>query len=151
MRKLLTSLGLLAGVAGAGLVLNRSLGSTDEAPTANPLPACPDGVPNCYRASRAYGFPTDVVVQAADRAVRNHKSLLTGTPSQIRRNGLGLDVVYSIGPLKDDVKLVIEGDSLGSTVHIRSSSRVGRGDFGVNRRRAQALLNAIGAEAARSR
>lgn len=40
---------------------------------------------------------------------------------------------------KDDVELEAEGD----VVHVRSASRVGRGDLGVNRKRVEALRRAV--------
>ena len=41
---------------------------------------------------------------------------------------------------KDDVEFEVEGD----VVHVRSASRVGHGDLGVNRKRVEAVRKAIG-------
>ena len=147
MFKLLSRLGILAGLTGAGIAISRAIGSTDEATSANPLPPCPDDMLNCFRASRPFGASTEVIGRAIDRAVRGHAHVLTGRPVEIRRDGLRLDAVFQIGPLKDDVTLVAEGDSLGSVVHLRSASRVGRSDMGLNRLRAKVLFDAIAAEA----
>lgn len=42
---------------------------------------------------------------------------------------------------KDDLELEAEGD----VVHVRSASRVGYGDLGVNRKRVESLRTAVGA------
>ena len=41
---------------------------------------------------------------------------------------------------RDDVEFEVDGD----TVHVRSASRLGYGDFGVNRKRVEALRTALG-------
>ncbi len=44
---------------------------------------------------------------------------------------------------KDDVELELDPDA--GVVHVRSASRVGYGDMGVNRRRVEALRSELGA------
>lgn len=42
---------------------------------------------------------------------------------------------------KDDVNIAVEAQEHGSVLHVRSASRVGGTDFGVNRRRVRRLLS----------
>ena len=44
----------------------------------------------------------------------------------------------------DDIRLRLEATERGSRLHARSQSRVGKGDFGQNRRNLVALFNALG-------
>ena len=144
MKKLLTTLTALLGLGAVGFVASRALGSRPNGATAdNPLPACPD-VPNCYRTSRAYGLPAADAYQAAVEAIRNHQGLITGKVDHLKKDGLRLDAVFSTGPFQDDLSLVVTGDALGSVVHMRSAARIGASDLGVNRARAEAILDAIG-------
>ncbi len=46
-----------------------------------------------------------------------------------------IDAVFTVFLFKDDVALAIEPHEEGAALHIRSASRVGYRDFGVNRRR----------------
>jgi uncharacterized protein (DUF1499 family) len=41
---------------------------------------------------------------------------------------------------KDDVQIAVDSMESGSRLHVRSASRVGQSDLGVNRRRVQRLL-----------
>lgn len=58
-------------------------------------------------------------------------------------NSLQIDAVFRI-PLfgfKDDVKIILEPDNVGDSIlHIYSSSRLGKSDLGVNRRRIQQIV-----------
>ena len=49
-------------------------------------------------------------------------------------------VTTALARFKDDLEFEIEGD----VVHVRSASRVGYGDLGVNRRRVEAVRAALG-------
>jgi uncharacterized protein (DUF1499 family) len=44
---------------------------------------------------------------------------------------------------KDDVDVAVESDTAGSVLHLRSASRIGHSDLGVNRRRVQRILDAV--------
>lgn len=145
MKKLLTTLTAILGLGAVGVLATRALGSRpDGASPDHPLPACPD-VPNCYRTSRSYGLPAHEAYQAAVQAINNHQGLITGRVDHLRKDGLRLDAVFRTGPFQDDLSLVVTGDSLGSVVHLRSAARLGRSDIGINRVRAEAILDAISA------
>src|SRR5690606_13713279 len=146
LRKLLVGLGALAGVAAAGAAVGRRISSHEQGtPASNPLPPCPDGARNCYRATRSFGLPAADVYAALERAARSNPGFLTGRLVSLRKDGLSFDAVYAVGPFKDDLRVVVHGDELGSVAHVRSTTR-GRGwwDLGVNRRRAEALFDAAG-------
>ncbi len=144
MKKLLTGLTALLGLGAVGFVASRAMGSRPNgAAPDNPLPPCPD-VPNCFRTSRSYGRPAAEVYEAAAEAVRAHHGLITGRAAHVKKDGLRLDAVFSTGPFRDDLSLVVTGDALGSVLHLRSAARVGNGDLGINRARAESLLDAIG-------
>ena len=144
MRKLLLGLGALGGLAAAGTAARRIAGRPDTAPSTNPLPSCPEGVPNCYRATRHFGLPSADVYQAAERAARHAPGALTGSLVGIKRDGLSFRARYAVGPLfKDELRVVVEGDELGSTLHVRSASDTPGWDAGVNRRRVEGLFDAM--------
>lgn len=52
-------------------------------------------------------------------------------------------VVVPVLIFKDDLTVTLHGNSKETTVNVRSASRVGRGDFGENRRHILQLLHAL--------
>ena len=143
MRKLLIGLGALVGLTAAGVGVGRRLSSQETGtPASNPLPPCPDGSRNCFRATRAFGLPASDVFAAVERAARRNPGRLTGRLVTLRRDGLSFHAVYRVGPFNDDLHLVVQGDELGSVAHVRSASRVPGWDLGVHHRRVKALFDA---------
>lgn len=108
----------------------------------NPLSPCPD-TPNCERTARAFDVPADTLYRAAERAL---ESL---SPASLRRPGSPSDsrlaAVYRVALIfKDDVDVVVRArDDGGSVLYVRSASRVGYDDLGVNRRRVERLWEAM--------
>jgi len=111
-------------------------------PDRNPLPECPDS-PNCVRLSLKYDsdpqelfdiLPEVLEQMHAENFQQNSQSLQTDAVFRIRLFGF-----------RDDFSIrVTESDEIGSSVvHITSRSRVGRGDLGVNRRRAKTFFNLL--------
>lgn len=107
----------------------------------NPLPACP-ATTSCVRTSRRVGAPPDVVFDAALAVLEDDLSAshLHADAAQGR-----LGAVVSVFLFKDDVAVAVEPDGDGAHLHIRSASRVGRYDFGVNRRRVDHFFEALSA------
>jgi len=105
----------------------------------NPLPPCPD-TPNCERTSRAYATPPDTLYRAARQALDAlGPAALRLTPDSLRASA-----VYRVAfVFKDDVDVAVTAEGDGSTLHVRSASRVGYSDLGVNRRRVGRLLGAV--------
>jgi uncharacterized protein (DUF1499 family) len=139
------------GLAGLGIiafgVVTSMMGSRPEGvAAASPLEPCPDS-PNCYSTSvQLPGHPRRIAI-AAKNAVRGHASWRTGGWSAKGH----FDGVYRVEStfrvgfvFFDDV--VIEVTPVSATaglLHIRSASRIGRSDLGVNRARVRELLDKI--------
>lgn len=118
---------------------SRSDDFESEPGTENPLPPCPDS-PNCVRITKALSLAIDdawsVVLQAVDEMDPYDINLV---PDEYRAETVFLVVFF-----RDDMVLELEERASGDTlVHIRSSSRVGYYDFGVNRKRVKRLLSLL--------
>lgn len=96
----------------------------------NPLPPCPT-TPNCVRESRVYPHPPDAFFAQAVRALDTLRPIASTIDFDARTIG----AVFRVFVFKDDVQLLIEPHEEGSTLHIRSASRMGYSDLGVNHRR----------------
>jgi len=113
--------------------------SQKQAATAtNPLPECPDS-PNCVRKSVQFSPETDQVVLAVKKALEEMKA------STIDVDGLSIRAVFTIPVFgwKDDLSINVSADSTGSgsILHLRSASREGYWDLGVNSRRVKKLIS----------
>lgn len=130
----------LLALAGVGVAVSRQVGSRPEVDGVDsPLPSC-GPYPNCARVSRAVPADAETVRRVAEAAVRTDRDLLTGHADALSLTEGGLRAVYRIGPFRDDLALeVTAGTSGQSVLHLRSASRVGRSDLGVNRRRVERL------------
>lgn len=53
------------------------------------------------------------------------------------------EVTVALTPFTDDVWVEVQPDGDGAVVDVRSKSRAGKGDFGVNARRIRAFLTAL--------
>lgn len=120
-----------------------SSGGPLPAAPGNPLPECPDS-PNCERITKGYAAPPDRLFARVQDALR----ALGPTRLRLQPDTLRASAVYRVALVfKDDVEVAVEPDPDGSRLHVRSASRVGHSDLGVNRRRVQRLLDAIEAAA----
>lgn len=108
----------------------------------NPLPPCPD-TPNCERTSRTYAVPPDTLYAAAQRALES----LGPTHLRLAPEAHRAEAVYRVALVfKDDVDVAVEPSPSaddGSILFIRSASRVGYSDLGVNRRRVERFFKAL--------
>ena len=141
MRRLFVRLAALAGLGAAGVAASRALGSEPEVEgVPNPLPPC-SGVPNCARLTRSFATDATTLRRTAEAAIRSDRGLITGRPDEISLTASGLRATYRTGPFADDLAMeTTDGADGHALLHLRSSSRVGRSDLGVNRRRLQRLL-----------
>lgn len=142
-RGLLIGLGV-AGVAAAGVLVSRAAGSRpDERGYPGPLPPC-GAAANCYRARVRLDAAPEAAQAAALAAVRAHADWFTGRAVRVTPTEDGLRAVFKAGPFRDDVTIAVEAaEDGGSRLHVRSASRVGESDLGVNRLRARRLLDEV--------
>lgn len=106
----------------------------------NPLPECPSS-PNCYRISLRYNIAPDTLLKASEKA------LVEMGAGDIHVNGQDQEIsaVFTIWlfRFRDDVALKVEQKSNQSLLHIRSASRKGYSDLGVNKHRVDQFVRRI--------
>jgi uncharacterized protein (DUF1499 family) len=107
----------------------------------NPLKPCP-GTPNCHIAEIDFNEGPELIFDKLVQALRK-----TGAESVSPEPGkLHVSAVYKI-PLfgyRDDVTAqVLSGETSETILFIRSASRVGHSDLGVNQRRVKRILNQL--------
>ncbi|MFB6247254.1 MAG: DUF1499 domain-containing protein [Salinibacter sp.] len=130
---------LVLGVLGMGC--STASGPLPTAAPSNPLPACPDS-PNCERVSTDYAVSADRLFARVQTALRD----LGPVQMQLDPDSMRAAAVYRVAwVFKDDVAVAVEPTANGSRLHVRSASRVGYSDLGVNRRRVRRLLAAVDA------
>ena len=129
-------IGVGVAVLAGGIALSRLSGSTPEAPTGGPLAAC-GADPNCARVHVAVAAPPDDVRAAARQALEDDGA------TDVEATDAGWTAAAPIWPFTDDVQIAVEADGAGSVLWIRSASRVGKSDLGVNTRRARRLVEAV--------
>lgn len=131
---------LLVGLFALGLIgTGCSSPSLPTAHSSNPLPECPDS-PNCERVSAAYDASPDTLFAATQRAL----DALGPSTLQARPDSMRAAAVYRVALVfKDDVDVAVDSTGTGSRLHVRSASRVGHSDLGVNARRVDRLLRAV--------
>jgi len=131
----------------AGLIMwGMSTASAAGAP--DTLPPCP-ATPNCVssQATDAKHFVAPVAYtgapgQAMQRMQAVLDALARSTPVVQSGSYLHYEVRSLIFRFVDDVECLLDAEH--GVIHIRSASRVGRGDFGVNRRRVERIRTAFG-------
>ena len=97
----------------------------------NPLPKCPS-TSYCVRDARFFKVPADALFSNARAALGRMRTHHVHADRRAYR----LHAVFTVGYFfKDDVHLSVIAHQDGSALYLRSASRVGRYDFGVNRRR----------------
>lgn len=108
----------------------------------NPLPPCPDS-PNCVRLSQKLSSDADKVFKYAKKVLQDIGAVKINTTEEKRH----LESVFKVFIYKDNFFVQVEkvGDS-DSILHLRSSSRVGYSDLGVNRRRVKKFLRKLDKE-----
>ena len=115
-----------------------SFSSTQMPDTQNPLPECPSS-PNCKRVSLILESDSSSVFSAFEEALNKMKA------ESINSTENRIDAVFKI-PLfgyKDDLTVVIEPNERLSQVYIRSASREGYWDIGVNGNRVNRLIRNV--------
>ncbi len=113
----------------------------DQVVDSHPFEPCPDSS-NCTYHSVKFNM------EAAELFETAQSSLNQLSPHKIESisQSLQIDAVFRIPVFgfKDDVKIFIKpNESGGSVLHIKSASRIGESDLGVNRRRIKRILSLI--------
>lgn len=105
----------------------------------NPLPECPDAS-NCART-------TIKVNDDPDKVLTLSKNILSGMEAKRIRTLIEDDrvsAVFKVLFFKDDFDVQVESRNESTVyVHLRSASRWGFSDLGVNRRRVQRFIDAL--------
>ena len=109
-------------------------------PPENPLPPCP-ATPNCVRTSRLFASSPEPLFSLACSTLEAIGASDVSADVTTRR----AEAVFTVVFFKDDVTLLVEPYEEGAVLHIRSASRVGNHDLGVNRRRVRRFFKALGA------
>ena len=110
----------------------------------NILPPCPDS-PNCVRASYTY----DLVPSAlADHVMAVFKDMKAESIDIGDADLHEIKAVFKIMGFRDDVHVMIIPDQQGAVLYIRSASRVGHSDLGVNKRRVNKIVKKLEASIA---
>ena len=121
---------------------------THAAGAPDALPPCPD-TPNCvssqstdpehYIAPVAFTGPAEQAMQRMQRVLselpRSSSILQTGDYSHFEVRSLVFRFV-------DDIECLLDAEN--QVIHIRSASRTGHSDFGVNRRRVEHIRDEFG-------
>lgn len=135
----------LPGLAGVLLCLTFAACAAEAPPPIamsdlpeNPLPPCRRSS-NCVRQTRLFDLSPDTLFAEAQAALEAvGASTLSATPETRR-----LDAVFTVFVFKDDVTLAVEPHEGGAALHIRSASRLGYRDYGVNRRRVRKFFDTL--------
>lgn len=109
-------------------------------PNDHPFEECPSS-PNCIIQSVPFDVPPEAIYSAAMEVLEEMRTESVSGDSQ----SLQIEAVFRIRifGFRDDVQIAVEAADDGSLLHIRSASRVGHSDLGVNRRRVERILNRI--------
>ncbi|TYP94960.1 Uncharacterized conserved protein, DUF1499 family [Fodinibius salinus] len=115
---------------------SRSSDFSDHGTVENPLPPCPNS-PNCIRITKQFKTPIDTLFNASVQAIKK----MGPEKITIAKKDYKIKTVFRVVVFRDDMilKLSKRNSSL-SYIHMRSASRVGETDLGVNRRRVQRFL-----------
>jgi uncharacterized protein (DUF1499 family) len=136
--------GLAVAAAGvAGGIASAVLGSRpDGVGSDGPRAPCGPSL-NCFRSRRPLALAPEQALDTAESVLRGWSDR-TGRAISVERTAEGLRAVVQFGPFRDDVTLAVEarGDE-ASMVYVRSASRLGGSDLGLNRLRGLRLLDAV--------
>lgn len=107
----------------------------------NPLPACPES-PNCIRTSISFSDDSAKVIESVTQALEKMGTFsFEFIESEQKFNSVFRIPVFG---WKDDLVILVNVNSDSTTLFIRSSSREGYYDLGVNRRRVKKLNRLLG-------
>ncbi len=105
---------------------------------ANPLPPCPHAG-NCRRESHPFPLAPAALFAAAQEAL----AAMDPVHVALDADRMHVDAVFRVVFFKDDFALRVAEHEGGAVLHLRSASRVGRSDFGVNGRRIERFMEKL--------
>ncbi|MBL7979645.1 MAG: DUF1499 domain-containing protein [Bacteroidetes Order II. Incertae sedis bacterium] len=101
----------------------------------NPLPPCPNK-PNCIRETRVFSSDRKQVFEAAFASIQRWNGWLHRSQIVWQSTERGeITATFRIGIFTDDFQVALTEQYGQVYVHVRSASRLGHGDLGVNSRR----------------
>ena len=133
--------GLLAILAPLFLFSPPPLMAQEVSIDASPLEACPD-TPNCVHEAITYDLLPSALAPQVMQALKS-KQLESSSQGTVNTNRI--EAVFTAWSYKDDVHIAIEPHGSGSVLFIRSASREGHWDLGVNQRRVKRILRDLDA------
>jgi len=119
----------------------QTMPSNIEVP-ANPISECPDS-PNCFRTTQFFEADSSIVFNAVKYALEEMNAFELEIENTNDKHHL--DAVFKIPVFGwlDDVKIIVSPNQSNpeqTFVHLKSSSREGYSDLGVNKRRINKIL-----------
>ena len=106
----------------------------------NPIAPCPPSSRNCVLEAFHYD------IDPSGLSIHLEAALQSLSPETLERdttNSYAWHAVYKVWLFRDDVDAAIISGSDQSTLYLRSASRVGTGDLGVNRRRVKRIVKKL--------
>jgi uncharacterized protein (DUF1499 family) len=134
-----------ARVLAVVLVLSAAARGEEIVSRLKPCPATPNCVLSTATDATHRIAPFPFTGPASDALARAKAAALSFPRTRLAEEAPGyVRVTFksAVFGFVDDLEL--EVDEKASVVHVRSASRVGRGDFGVNRRRVEAIRAKLG-------
>ncbi len=107
--------------------------------SSSPLPKCPDS-PNCVHQVHSFPIAASSLSDMAGSVLvdMDAESIQKGTI-----DGHAIDAVFKAFVFRDDLQIYIVPAQEGSLLYIRSASREGYYDLGVNKRRVRRFLKKL--------
>lgn len=129
-----------------GLIIMTS--TTSSLAETKKLPLCPNS-PNCVSSQApindSHFIEPFKIIADTEKAWTELKQALLSQPrtviTQETADTVDAEATSLIFRFVDDVKIILDSDN--KLIHIRSASRVGYGDFGVNRKRVEQLRSEL--------
>ena len=106
----------------------------------NPLPACPAS-PNCVRTQVVIPVDSASALRLANEVFEE----MNAQTIEIDSDSGSINVVFKIPVFGwlDDMTILVDGDNEQCTIYLRSASRVGYSDLGVNGRRVRRFIRIL--------
>jgi len=104
----------------------------------NPLPECPHSY-NCARTTFRIEAHSEIVMNWCENVL----DAIGAVKIQINRKEKKASSVFRVLFFKDDFLVKLQEDKNSTLVHVRSASRAGCYDLGVNRNRIKRFYNAL--------